>query len=196
MKKPIIALLIAATLLAFGCNQKKTSWPMFGQVIGRTYTCEEAQIKINVPEGFTPWTHATMTEKLNLAADYYDNLGEKTFYYEFRYQNNDGQFQLNFEKKSAGLTALQAMNRLIANNKESSDGTNMIYSEVFDKTICGNTYSCAEYTMQGTTEKGFIAYRNVGDGVFAYMSVWAMSDEVYEQMNGGFVEDAFPKTAS
>lgn len=193
MKKLVCALLVVV-LLAGGIwlytRISRNEIPARGIWDGRTYKNTEAGIKLTVPEKYDIGTDEKIIKTYGFPEDYFDDVkNNNTCLDVFIEDKTPGSYSRMFIEYYLGEgknTAEQTLNFYKARNTkykwyyndDTKPDLNRIYGDNFELTICGQTYICCGFTLEGIEEfYNLICYRETSRNAVALIDIRGKSEE-------------------
>ncbi len=190
MKKLICGFLVFVFLTGgiLGCS--KSEVPARGVWDGRTYTNTEAGIKLTVPDKYDIGTDEKIIKTYGFSEDYFDDVKNNhsclDLFVEDPTPGNYSRMYIEYYLREGKNTAEQTLNFYKARNTtyqyyyndDTKPKLNRIYGDNFELTICGQTYICCSFTLEGIEEfYQLVCYRIISGNVLALIDIRGKSEE-------------------
>ena len=190
MKKFVCGILafVLMTSGVLGCA-KKDEIPARGVWDGRTYTNTEAGIRLTVPEGYNIGTDERIIEAYRVSDDYFDDIKSKKDFYDVLLEDRtSGSYSRMYIKyyfdQIKNTTAEQNLNLYKSQQKtfkyynDDRPELNRIYGDNFELTLCGQTYACCGFTLEGIDEfYQLVCYRITTGNAVVLIDIRGKSEE-------------------
>ncbi|HNX15599.1 MAG TPA: hypothetical protein PK854_08870 [Oscillospiraceae bacterium] len=190
MKKLVCGLLVFVLMMGcvLGCSNK-AEIPARGVWDGRTYTNTEAEIRLTVAEGFEIGTDEKIIKTYGFSNDYFEDLKSKQDYFDiFIEDKTSGSYsrmyiqyytdQLNNTTAEQNLNLYKSDHKTFKYYNDDRPDLNIIYGDNFELTLCGMTYICCSFTLEGIDQfYQLMCYRITTGNAVALINIRGKSAE-------------------
>ncbi len=117
---------------------------------GRTYTNEEAGIRLTVPEEYKIFTDEEMIEMYHCPEDIYKNVKSESNYFDMQIKSGDALLYTVYMITGFSGTAEQYTNLIEVNYNQvlRGKGRKAVSTEKFENVLCGQAYRCLGMTYE------------------------------------------------
>lgn|GEM_PF-1301241 len=191
--KKLISVLLICVLLAGGfwiySRLNRTELPARGVWAERTYTNKEANIQLTVPEEYDIGTDEKIIDTYGFSEDYFEDVKNKHNCLDVFVQDTTSgsysrmyiEYYLGQDKKIDAEQTLEfykARNTKYTYYLDGSPDLNRIYGENFELTLCGQTYICCSFTLEGIEEfYQIVCYRITSTNATVLIDIRGKSEE-------------------